>query len=191
MNGNTKLLTLMEASRWASDFLERDISESNISYLIQYGKVKKRVNESGVYVSVTDLERYYKSFRGKRELVYKKRFGNVLNWSFSFDHIREKDTTKHVHRLHPYKGKFIPQLVEYFLDGHTDDFKKDVYFKKGDVVLDPFSGSGTALVQANEMGIHAIGVDISHFNCMVTETKLLDYDFNLLDKDVDKIKILI
>ncbi|MDP3996954.1 MAG: DNA methyltransferase [bacterium] len=191
MNGNTKLLTLMEASRWASDFLERDISESNISYLIQYGKVKKRVNESGVYVSVTDLERYYKSFRGKRELVYKKRLGNDLNWSLSFDHLREKDTTKHVHRLHPYKGKFIPQLVEYFLDGHTDDFKKDVYFKKGDVVLDPFSGSGTALVQANEMGIHAIGVDISHFNCMVTETKLLDYDFNLLDKDVDKIKTLI
>jgi len=44
----------------------------------------------------------------------------------SFDHLREVDTTKHVHRLHPYKGKFIPQLVQYFIDNHTDDsiFKK-------------------------------------------------------------------
>ncbi|MGE0087128.1 MAG: DNA methyltransferase [Desulfococcaceae bacterium] len=40
-----------------------------------------------------------------------------------------------------------------------DDFKKDVYFKPGDIVLDPFCGSGTTLVQANEMGMHAIGID--------------------------------
>jgi len=42
------LLTIQEASEWASSFLDRNISESNISYLIQYGKVKKY----GVYVSI-------------------------------------------------------------------------------------------------------------------------------------------
>ena len=84
----------------------------------------------------------------------------------------EKETTKHVHRLHPYKGKFIPQLVEYFLDGHTDEFKDKVYFRPGDIVLDPFAGSGTTLVQANEMGINAIGVDISSFNAMIDNSKL-------------------
>ena len=36
-----QLLTIKEASRWASDFLNKSISESNISYLVQYGKVKK------------------------------------------------------------------------------------------------------------------------------------------------------
>ena len=54
----------------------------------------------------------------------KERLGNDLNWALSFDQYREAETTKHVHRLHPYKGKFIPQLVEYFLDQHTDNFKK-------------------------------------------------------------------
>src|SRR3989339_2060181 len=182
------LLTMREASRWASDFLKRDVSESNISYLVQYGKVKKHNGGNSIFVAVDDLKSYYDSYRGQREVDWKKKLGNDLNWALSFDHLREVDTTKHVHRLHPYKGKFIPQLVQYFIDNHTDDFKKDIYFKAGDIILDPFSGSGTTLVQAHEMGMHTIGIDISHFNCMITETKLLPYDLALLDDEVKKIK---
>jgi len=182
------LLTIKEASKWASDFLKRNISESNISYLVQYGKVRKHNGGNSVFVDIDDLKKYYESYRGWREINYKKRLGNDLNWALSFDHLREKDTTKHVHRLHPYKGKFIPQLVQYFIDNHTDDFKRDVYFKTGDIILDPFCGSGTTLVQAHEMGMHSIGIDISHFNCMITETKLLDYDIASLENEVKKIK---
>ncbi|OIN94784.1 hypothetical protein COS81_03925 [candidate division WWE3 bacterium CG06_land_8_20_14_3_00_42_16] len=160
-------LTIKEASQWVSQFLSRDISESNISYLIQYGRVKKYHDNGSTLVNINDLKNYYLSFQGRREISWEKRLGKDLNWGLSFDHLREKDTTKHVHRLHPYKGKFIPQLVEYFIDNHTDDFKKDVYFKTDDIILDPFSGSGTTLVQANEMGMHSIGIDISHFNCMI------------------------
>jgi len=158
-----QLLTIKEASQWASDFLKRDISDSNISYLVQYGKIRKHNGGNSIFVDIGDLKKYYDSYRGKREINWKRRLGDDLNWALSFDHLREKDTTKHVHRLHPYKGKFIPQLVEYFIDGHTDNFKKDIYFKAGDIILDPFCGSGTTLVQANEMGIHSIGIDISHF----------------------------
>lgn len=182
------LLTIKEASQWASDFLKRDISESNISYLLQYGKVKKHNDGSAVFVNVDDLKKYYESYCGWREMNYKKRLGDDLNWALSFDHLREKDTTKHVHRLHPYKGKFIPQLVQYFIDDHADDFKNEVYFKTGDIILDPFSGSGTTLVQAHEMGMHSIGIDISHFNCMITETKLLGYDIASLENEIKKIK---
>jgi len=188
MQQTKNLLTIKEASQWASDFLKRDVSESNISYLVQYGKVKKHNGGSSVFVDLSDLKSYYDSYRGQREVDWKKKLGNDLNWALSFDHLREVDTTKHVHRLHPYKGKFIPQLVQYFIDNHTDDFKKDIYFRAGDIVLDPFSGSGTTLVQAHEMGMHAIGIDISHFNCMITETKLLPYNLALLDAEVKKIK---
>lgn len=161
------LLTINEASKWASDFLKRDISSSNISYLIQYGKVKKYRSNGSVLVSADDLKKYYESYHGSRELSWKKRLGEDLNWALSFDHLREKDTTKHVHRLHPYKGKFIPQLVQYFIDGHTDNFKKDIYFRPGDIILDPFSGSGSTLVQAYKSGMHSVGIDISKFNCMI------------------------
>ncbi|MBI4127887.1 MAG: site-specific DNA-methyltransferase, partial [Parcubacteria group bacterium] len=191
MQQTRQFVTIKEASHWASQFLGRDISESNISYLVQYGKVKKYNGGNTVLIDLNDLRKYYGSYRGQRELSWKRKLGKDLNWALSFDHLREKDTTKHVHRLHPYKGKFIPQLVQYFIDDHTDDFKQDVYFRAGDIILDPFSGSGTTLVQAHEMGMHAIGVDISHFNCMITETKLLPYDFTLLDDEVKRTKQVI
>lgn len=188
MQPATQLLTIKEASIWASDFLKRKISESNISYLIQYGKVRKHNGGNSVFVEIDDLKKYYASSNGNRELSWKKKLGNDLNWGLSFDSLKETDTTKHVHRLHPYKGKFIPQLVQYFIDDHRDDFKQDVYFKPGDIILDPFAGSGTTLVQAHEMGIHAIGIDVSQFNCMIAESKLLDYDLSLLENDVKKIR---
>lgn len=188
MQQTKQLLTIKEASHWASNFLKRNVSESNVSYLIQYGKVKKHNGGNLIYIDTNDLKRYYESYRGQREVDWKKRLGDDLNWELSFDQLREKDTTKHVHRLHPYKGKFIPQLVQYFIDNHTDDFKKEIYFKTGDIILDPFSGSGTTLVQSHEMGVHAIGIDISRFNCMITETKLLDYDISLLEDEVKKIR---
>ncbi|MEK7629453.1 MAG: DNA methyltransferase [Patescibacteria group bacterium] len=183
-----KLLTIKEASQWATNLLKRDVSESNISYLVQYGKVKKHNGGSSVFIDIDDLKKYYDSYQGKRETDWKIKLGNDLNWALSFDNLREIDTTKHVHRLHPYKGKFIPQLVQYFVDDHTDNFKKEVYFKTGNVILDPFSGSGTTLVQAQEMGIHSIGIDVSNFNCIMAEVKLLNYDLIKLEEEIKKIK---
>jgi len=186
MNNVQGLITLKEASLWASNFLSKNINESNISYLIQYGKVKKYGNNGSTLIRVNDLRNYYSS-SGKREIDWKKKLGNDLNWTLSFDNLKESDTTKHVHRLHPYKGKFIPQLVEYFIDEHIDNFKKSIFFNKKDIILDPFAGSGTTLVQAKELGIHSIGIDVSRFNCMIADTKLFDYDLINLGNDVENL----
>ena len=182
------LVSVGEASRWATDHLKREVSPTNIAYLMQYGRIAKHGANGATLVDLNDLEKYYKSWRGSRETNWKKKLGEDLNWALSFDHLREKDTTKHVHRLHPYKGKFIPQLVEYFIGDHTDDFKSAAYFKAGDIILDPFAGSGTTLVQAGEMGIHSIGVDVSGFNCLIDNVKLSRYDFSSLHLDVDRAK---
>ena len=69
-----------------------------------------------------------------------------LDLSWSERDLPERERTKHVHRLHPYLGKFIPQLVEALIDR---------YFRVGEHVLDPFAGSGTTLVQALESGFDA------------------------------------
>jgi len=182
-----ELITIPEAAIWASKYLKKEVSPSNISYLVQYGKIKKFLNNGNICIDLDDLRNYYNSWKWKREINWKNRLGEDLNWSLSFDHLREKDTTKHVHRLHPYKGKFIPQLVEYFIDNHTDEFKKEIFFREGDIILDPFLGSGTTIIQALELGIHSIGIDISEFNCMIASCKAHQYDQNYIEAAVKKI----
>jgi len=181
------LLKIKEASEWASDYLKKNVTTSNISYLIQYGRIKKIGINGTTQVSKQELINYYKSYNGHRELSWRDQLGGDLNWALSFDQYKEAETTKHVHRLHPYKGKFIPQLVEYFLDNHTDNFKKETCFKKGDIVLDPFSGSGTTMVQSCELGMHAIGVDISAFNALISNIKIGKYDFDNIRDEIHKI----
>jgi DNA modification methylase len=183
------LLSIKEASSWASEYLGKAVSTSNISYLIQYGRVKKIGDNGSTQISKKELVDYYNSYNGYRAEAWKNQLGDDLNWALSFDEYKESDTTKHVHRLHPYKGKFIPQLVAYFLDNHTDNFKKEVYFKPGDIVLDPFSGSGTTMVQANELGIHAIGIDISEFNALIGNSKVATYDLVDVHNELNKITI--
>ena len=95
-----------------------------------------------------------------------------LELSWSEDALPQVERTKHVHSLHPYLGKFIPQLVEAFLGRH---------FRAGDCVYDPFVGSGTTLVEANVFGAHAVGCDISAFNCLLARVKTRRYPIATLE----------
>ena len=58
------------------------------------------------------------------------------------------DTTYLTHGIHPYPAKFIPQIPRHFIKTQTEP---------GDVVLDPFAGSGTALVESAMLSRHSIG----------------------------------
>jgi len=173
-----ELLTIKEASEWASVHLKKNVTVSNISYLVQYGRIPKIGNNGSPFVNKKDLIEYYRTHNLTKEASWKNQLGGDLNWKLSFSEYKEAETTKHVHRLHPYKGKFIPQLVEYFLDTHTDKFKKEVFFKEGDIILDPFCGSGTTLVQANELGMFAVCIDISAFNSLISNAKVTKYEID-------------
>ena len=97
----------------------------------------------------------------------------ALSWSEA--ELPQRERTKHVHALHPYLGKFIPQLVEVLLER---------YVPRGGHVLDPFGGSGTTLVQALESGRDATGSDIAAFNVLLARVKTADYNLFSLERDV-------
>jgi hypothetical protein len=98
-----------------------------------------------------------------------------LELSWSERELPERERTKHVHRLHPYLGKFVPQLVEALLER---------YVRPGGRVLDPFAGSGTTLVQALESGYDAVGADVAAFNALLMGVKTREYDLGALERDV-------
>jgi hypothetical protein len=78
----------------------------------------------------------------------------ALNLNWRERDLPERVRTKHVHRLHPYLGKFIPQLAEVFL-------RK--FFRAEQTVLDPFrwvghdSGAGER-VRDTRRRLRCIGV---------------------------------
>lgn len=97
--------------------------------------------------------------------------GLNLNWRER--DLPERQRTKHVHRLHPYLGKFVPQLVEIFLRKYRPA-----------LVVDPFCGSGTTLVEAKALGFASFGCDISEFNCLLSRVKTDDYNIQLAEQEI-------
>ena len=112
---------------------------------------------------------------GRTQAALYAEIDHELSWSER--DLPQRLRTKHVHRLHPYLGKFVPQLAETLLRRSL---------AAGAVVYDPFAGSGTTLVEANALGIHAIGADVSAFNCLLMRVKVASHDLVALGRDLDR-----
>ncbi|MCK4553890.1 hypothetical protein KAU19_02925 [Candidatus Parcubacteria bacterium] len=82
------------------------------------------------------------------------------SWAFA-DKTR-KDTAYITHGYHRYPAKFIPQIVSRLVEKYT---------KKGNLVVDPFGGCGTTLVEARVMGRKSIGVDINPVAVLIAKAK--------------------
>lgn len=108
--------------------------------------------------------------RGRTQEALYSEIDLELSWSEA--ELPQAERTKHVHGLHPYLGKYVPQLVEIFLER---------YFLPGQLVFDPFAGSGTTLVEANVFGADAVGCDVSAFNCLLSRVKTTTYSLGGLE----------
>jgi hypothetical protein len=97
----------------------------------------------------------------------------ALSWSEQ--ELPQHQRTRHVHALHPYLGKFVPQLVEAFLVR---------YVRPGQIVCDPFAGSGTTLVESAAYGAHAAGADVSAFNVLLARAKAARHDAGEVERDL-------
>jgi len=72
------------------------------------------------------------------------------------------------HALHAFAAKFPPQLPRVFIEGLT---------VKGETVMDPMMGSGTAIVEAFLCGRRAVGFAIDPLALMICRVKTHPVDF--------------
>lgn len=76
-----------------------------------------------------------------------------------------------IHDIHPYHAKFYPGIPQYFIEKYTTP---------SSVVLDPFCGSGTTLVECNLAGLKSIGIDINFLSSKISYCKIQQYEMDKL-----------
>ncbi len=83
-----------------------------------------------------------------------------------------------VHSFHRYFGKFIPAIPAFAINEFT---------VPGNVVLDPFCGSGTTLIEAGCSARRSIGIDVNPLATFVSGVKSRKIDKNILDEELTRI----
>ena len=84
--------------------------------------------------------------------------GKVIeDWTFA-----RANTQDLTHGLHPYPARMIPQIAERLINRYSSE---------NEIVLDPFCGSGTVLVESKLLGRNAIGNDINPLGTLLAKVK--------------------
>ena len=98
---------------------------------------------------------------------------------WAFNGLKHNETRYISHGYHKYPAKFIPQLVHKIIDN---------YSKEGDVILDPFGGCGTTLIESKIYGRESIGIDVNDIAVLITKAKTTPINPELLIKKNDELK---
>ncbi|MBI3600050.1 MAG: site-specific DNA-methyltransferase [Nitrospinae bacterium] len=100
-----------------------------------------------------------------------KKYDSIWNYA-------EDNSRAYTHPLHPYPAMMIPQVAGRLID---------MYPKSRAVVLDPFSGSGSVLLEAFVRGFDSYGIDINPLSLLISKVKTTPLDYNRLQHTLEKI----
>lgn len=74
----------------------------------------------------------------------------------------DADTQRWTHGIHRYSGKFIPQIAARAIETLS---------RPGELVVDPYCGSGTTIVEAVRLGRRATGIDLNPLAVLIARVK--------------------
>jgi len=116
----------------------------------------------------------------KIELLMNEYFRHKnIDYSWSFSDKTIKDTSYITHGYYTYPAKFIPQLAERLIKENSAE---------GDIVIDPFMGSGTTVVEAIVNNRVGIGTDINEIANLLAKVKTTPIDNTILAEEFYKIE---
>ena len=101
-------------------------------------------------------------------------FGTILS-------INTNSVTQNTHGFHKYPAKFIPQIPRWAINKYLKN-------KTDKLILEPFCGSGTTLVESTLSGNYSIGIDIDPLSVLISKVKTTKIDIKKLDLIVDWLK---
>lgn len=123
----------------------------------QHVLVFEKVNSKRVIVSVDTAQATPKAERVSVDLSKKGvQHGAVIA-------VRSKEDQRHIHSLGRYPSRFFPDIPRWLISEFSEP---------GQVVFDPFMGSGTTAVEAMVARRHVVGSDISPYSCLLTSAKV-------------------
>ncbi|MCS7300604.1 MAG: site-specific DNA-methyltransferase [Fimbriimonadales bacterium] len=99
--------------------------------------------------------------------------------SWAFAELTQKHTNYATHGYHRYPAKFIPQLVARLIQEYSSE---------GGLVVDPFMGSGTTLVEAKLLRRPSVGVDINPVARLIAQAKTQAIEPGLLTRAVAQLR---
>lgn len=100
--------------------------------------------------TATDFRKTFRSLKPSQE--------------WAFNDAGRSETNYITHGYHRYPAKFIPNIVKKIIEDYTE---------VGDIVVDPFGGCGTTLVEAKVTGRRSYGFDINPVAKLITQTKII------------------
>jgi len=115
---------------------------------------------------------------GDRSDKRKKKKSERQDISDKFRKYTGRQVSYFTHGIHRYPAKFIPQVPRFCIDRYSEP---------GDVVIDPFMGSGTTLLEALLMGRDSYGIDILPLAKLITKVKITPMNFKELKSTAEKL----
>lgn len=94
------------------------------------------------------------------------------SWDF-----RKADTKRLTHGIHPYPAMMIPQVAARLISRHGT---------AGNVLFDPYCGTGTSLLEAKLAGMDAVGTDLNPLARLIASVKTTEKDVGKLAKHIDR-----
>jgi hypothetical protein len=91
-----------------------------------------------------------------------------IDWSFS-----QRERAPAIEAIHPYPAKFIGEIPRALL--------QMLPLPPGTLVLDPFAGCGTTLVEAQRRGVTSVGIDLNPIACLIARVKTSPAPSRLLE----------
>lgn len=113
--------------------------------------------------------------------MYKRTIDN--RWSF-----KGSNTKEYTHCYHTYPAMMIPQVARTLIEEYIPQ-------EGARLILDPYMGSGTSLVEASIKGIDVIGTDINPLARLISKVKTthykekdIQYDFSVIQSYLSEYK---